>query len=458
MGDKNNFYVMDDAYIEEKYVKAEEERQRREVELRKQREIDETNALAEAEKKRKAADEARRKRHQEAEQLAALEAAKEKREKLDKLRKEKEAMFQDRLKKIGVELEALEEKQGGFIEEKLKLTKEQSAEESELKLSLQQVLEEKQKILDKEQTAKINLESHLSKARAAQKALEHEQATAVAKMKALSQERRTVQHEMLKFFENPGAALEAELKPQETNSAYPSAAAPSLQPSYTQPPYQPQPQPSYQPPPQPQMQPTYQPPAQPQNTYAPPAANPYAGFSFQPTQTGMNQPAPSQPQPQPTQSAPPKKDDLKEQIGMLDDLLKQGIMTKDEYQANKKEALRAAGVSESEYEATNGDSEVLRQIAQLDEYLKTGVLQKADYEDAKKRVLEDAKKKNKGGSSGASNPSPIATTRTTQVAVVVPQNKGPGSQLRITYQGKSFDVIVPQGVYAGQQFHAAIPI
>lgn len=449
--DKNNFYVMDDAYIEEKYVKAEEERQKQEEMNKKQRETDEANALADAERQRKAADAERRRRQDEAERISALENAKTHREKLDKLRKEKEASYQKRLEVIEQELTAIRERKGGFIDEKLKMAQSCADGEADLKNELQAILEEKRKILNREQDARVELESYQSKSSAKQLALDNEEKEAENKLKSLTNERRNVQNEMLEFLRNPTIEQPAETpapaptptpsyQPQPTYNQPPVSQQP-YQPPQNQPMYQ-QPPPQYQPPPQ-----HYQPPTQ---QYQPPASQQYNSNPFGP--------GPSQSQPAPEKNK--SQSSLDEQLAMLDDLLKQGIMNKDEYKANRQEALKAAGVTESQLAGANsgtGNSAVDQQIAQLDDYLRTGVLQKGDYDDAKKRVLADAGITGTG-TTGSGAPPPAVTGRTTQVAVVVPATSRPGDKITITYQGRKFDVTVPNGVYAGQQFHALIPV
>lgn len=469
MGDKNNFYVMDDDYIEQKYVKAEEDRQRLEQEQKRQREIDEANALAEAERKRKAADEERRRRQEEADRMQALENARKHREEVDRIRVTKQKEYEEKIKKIEDELKAIEERKAAFVTDKINMTTSHNEEEAQLRKNLDDIVEQKRIILDKELTAKADLDAFQSKSKAQALAMDHEQQQAAEKQRALNLERRNIQNEMLAFLQNPEAEI---TKPQETSvlpsiNQAPPQTFPSMQPmQHSLPPTHSQPQPQTNYPSMPNYQSIMNPNQQ------PPQANMFnsnmgGGFqapapfqqSVAPPMQQVQQPVMQKPTPTPKNDGPPTSD-LNDQLGMLDDLLAQGIMTKDEYEVNKKEALRAAGITDTGPPKGNdpsSDPAVAQQLAQLNAYLRDGVLQQADYEDAKKRVLEDAAKK--GGSNPAAQP-PVAQVapRNTQVAVVVPAGKKTGDLITISYQGKNYNIKIPPGIYAGQQFYAAIPI
>ena len=444
--------------------------------------------MLEAEKQRKAAETERKRRQEEAEHQQRLERAKQLREEEEKRRKEQEQLYQGRLAKIEDEMKALEATKAEFITEKLNLAKDLNLEESGLKSEMDGILRQKAEIMDKEQGARRKMENFQDKARRERVALDQRENDANGRLRQLTQERRQVQTEMLTFLQQPLQSMTVAEPQTNYNSSGPSAPsyptnttpggvlggpgingpAPATNPAINS--FPPQPNqggypgvpinPPYMLPPaggQLQPQPGY-----PQNSSAAPTPT----YPTYPTNTPPNQPGNTT-----NMGANPsveivgtsKVDALREQINLLDDLLQQGVLSKDEYNANRKEALQAAGETEASFNQGQNKSEVDKQLAQLDQYLKDGILTQTDYEDAKNRVLRDAglladggDNNNSGGNVPFAQIAP-ASSGNVKVMVTCPADKRAGQEMLINYNGKLFNVKIPGGVVPGQQFEVQVP-
>lgn len=456
---------------------------------RKRNELEQAQALADAERQRKAAEIERKRRQEESERLEQLEAAKKHREEQEQQRKEQEGNYQSQINGIEEEIKSIENSKTDFLTEKLNLAKDHNSEKQTLDEAMSLVLKEKAALIEKEIFQKKKIEEFEARSRSERVALESKQTDAEKRLKELALERRKIQNQMLDFLQKPQKPFVAsQPKPTpETTTFTTTALAPALEPTPTP---IPTPQPNYSGMPSmgmpsygnpnptaPPMQ--YQPPPMsgmygqtPYNVHASLAPASYTGPSYpsypvnlassQAPGGGANQGSANKPQ----------NDDLGEQLDTLDQLLRDGILSKEEYEANKSEALKAAGLLEEPPKTqqsppanTSRVSGLETQLEQLDEYLKNGVLGQKDYEDAKNRVLKDAgllAEEPSGVNTAsrpnpASTPAPSAASPTTLVSVQIPANKRPGEDLLISYGGKNYNVKIPAGFRPGMSFQATVP-
>jgi len=395
----SGLYNADLDYIDEKYVRAEEERKRREQQeaLRKKAEEEENRrkaaiALAQAE-------EERRRRQEEEARLAQLAAARKAREEEERKRKEREAAFQKELDAIEDETSRLETSINELNRKRIDLNRDLKDEENEIRVPLDEVIQQRMELGHTESKLRRELKAFEDRANKMKGDLNKTEQDLHQRKKLLAGKRRQIQTDMLRAISSYGSTTNLGTPANESVS-YPSSELSSridiIKDTTSE------------------------------NYVAP------VPFIEKTPETG-------------TSSGRGGGDTLEDQIQLLDDFLRTGVLTQAEYDDAKAKAYKAerekrgnASIQPQpiprvntaparqptpvQIPKTGADA----QIAQLDDFLRQGVLNQAEYEDAKQKVLQDFG---------------IA-----QVQVTVPPGVSSGSQMTVEHKGQLYNVVVPNGV------------